>query len=74
MVPSSLANAPSQVNAYNGKRYVTSLTPTLSAKVTDPHGSGTRAQFELTADPGYADTTYSYTGTSSSVSSARRPR
>ncbi|MFD0228145.1 DNRLRE domain-containing protein [Streptomyces hirsutus] len=68
-VPSSLAISPSQVNAYNGKRYVTSLTPTLSAKVTDPDGSSTKAQFEVTADPGYADTTYSYTGTSPSVSS-----
>ncbi|MET9383412.1 DNRLRE domain-containing protein [Streptomyces sp. NPDC002928] len=67
--PSSLAISPSQVNAYNGKRYVTSLTPTLSAKVTDPDGSGTKGQFEITADPDYADTTYSYTGTSSSVSS-----
>ncbi|GGT53593.1 hypothetical protein GCM10010207_62040 [Streptomyces atratus] len=69
VVPSSLAISPSQVNAYNGKRYVTSLAPTLSAKVTDPDGSNTKAQFEITADPGYADTTYSYTGTSSSVSS-----
>ncbi|MFI6249947.1 DNRLRE domain-containing protein [Streptomyces sp. NPDC051016] len=68
-VPSSAAISPSQVNAYNGKRYVTSLTPTLSAKVTDPDGSGTKGQFEITADPAYADTTYSYTGTSSSVSS-----
>ncbi|MFB7336883.1 DNRLRE domain-containing protein [Streptomyces adustus] len=68
-VPSSLAIAPSQVNAYNGVRYVTSLTPTLSAKVTDPDGSTTKAQFEVTADPAYADTTYAYTGTSSSVAS-----
>lgn len=68
-VPSSLAISPSQVNAYNGKRYVTSLTPTLSAKVSDPDGSSTKAQFEVTADPAYADTTYSYTGTSASVSS-----
>ncbi|MEU6374579.1 DNRLRE domain-containing protein [Streptomyces sp. NPDC046909] len=68
-VPSSLAISPSQVNAYNGKRYVTSLTPTLSAKVTDPDGSSSKGQFEITADPTYADTTYSYTGTSSSVSS-----
>ncbi|MEU9734450.1 DNRLRE domain-containing protein [Streptomyces sp. NPDC048002] len=67
--PSSLAISPSQVNAYNGKRYVTSLTPTLSAKVTDPDGSSTKGQFEITADPTYADTTYSYTDTSSSVSS-----
>ena len=67
--PSSLAISPSQVNAYNGKRYVTSLTPTLSAKVTDPDGSSSKGQFEITADPAYADTTYSYTGTSSSVAS-----
>lgn len=67
--PSSLAISPSQVNAYNGNRYVTSLTPTLSAKVTDPDGSNAKAQFEITADPAYADTTYTYTGTSSAVSS-----
>ncbi|UIX31309.1 DNRLRE domain-containing protein [Streptomyces sp. GQFP] len=68
-VPSSAAIAPSQVNAYNGKRYVTSLNPTLSAKVTDPDGSKTKAQFEITPDPTYADTTYTYTGTSVSVAS-----
>ncbi|MEV7341410.1 DNRLRE domain-containing protein [Streptomyces sp. NPDC093544] len=67
--PSSAAISPSQVNAYNGVRYGTSLTPTLSAKVTDPDGSATKAQFEVTADPAYADTTYSYTGTSASVAS-----
>ncbi|MCX5558357.1 DNRLRE domain-containing protein [Streptomyces sp. NBC_00038] len=67
--PSSAAIAPSQLNAYNGKRYVTSLTPTLSAKVTDPDGSSTKGQFEITADPAYADTTYAYTGTSASVAS-----
>ncbi|WP_324604865.1 DNRLRE domain-containing protein [Streptomyces xylophagus] len=67
--PSSAAISPSQVNAYNGKRYVTSLTPTLSAKVTDPDGSATKGQFEVTADPAYADTTYTYTATSSSVAS-----
>ncbi|MFV0138159.1 DNRLRE domain-containing protein [Streptomyces sp. HMX87] len=68
-VPGSLAISPSQVNAYNGRRYVTSLTPTLSAKVTDPDGSATKAQFEITPDPAYADTTYTYTGTSPSVAS-----
>ncbi|WP_232838728.1 DNRLRE domain-containing protein [Streptomyces geranii] len=67
--PGSAAIAPSQVNSYNGSRYVTSLTPTLSAKVTDPDGSATRGQFEITADPAYADTTYTYTATSSSVTS-----
>ncbi|WEH17125.1 DNRLRE domain-containing protein [Streptomyces sp. VNUA24] len=68
-LPASTAISPSQVNTYNGNRYVTSLTPTLSAKVTDPDGSKTKAQFEISADPAYADTTYSYTGTSASVAS-----
>jgi len=68
-VNASAAIAPSVVNAYNGKRYVTSLTPTLTAKVTDADGSSVKGQFEVTADPAYADTTYSYTGTSPSVSS-----
>ncbi|MGW9436363.1 DNRLRE domain-containing protein [Streptomyces sp. NPDC055607] len=68
-VPSSSAISPSQTNSYNGKRYVTSLTPTLSAKVTDPDGSASKAQFEITADPAYADTTYAYTATSAAVAS-----
>ncbi|MFJ9246954.1 DNRLRE domain-containing protein [Streptomyces sp. NPDC101776] len=66
---SASAISPSAVNAYNGKRYVTSLTPTLSAKVTDADGSTVKGQFEITADPVYADTTYTYTGTSASVAS-----
>ncbi|MFD7898501.1 hypothetical protein [Streptomyces sp. NPDC059743] len=57
------------MNAYNGKRYVSSLTPTLSAKVTDADGSTVKGQFEVTADPAFSDTTYSYTGMSGSVSS-----
>ncbi|MFE7933054.1 DNRLRE domain-containing protein [Streptomyces sp. NPDC057456] len=68
-IPSAMSIAPSQVNSYNGKRYVTSLTPTLSAKVTDADGSKTKGQFEITADPAYADNTYSYTASSSSVAS-----
>ncbi|MFJ2260626.1 DNRLRE domain-containing protein [Streptomyces sp. NPDC087844] len=68
-VPASGAIAPSQVNAYSGKRYVTSLTPSLSAKVTDADGSKTKAQFEITPDPAYADTTYAYTASSASVAS-----
>ncbi|MBK3575605.1 DNRLRE domain-containing protein [Streptomyces sp. MBT65] len=68
--PSSPAIAPSQVNAYSGKRYITTYTPTLSAKVTDPDGSSTKAQFEVTNDPAYtSEATYSYTVTSSSVPS-----
>ncbi|MFJ8112627.1 DNRLRE domain-containing protein [Streptomyces sp. NPDC096132] len=68
-VPSSTAISPSQVNAYNGKRYVTSLTPTLSSKVTDADGANAQAQYEITADPAYADTTYSYTAYGKTVAS-----
>ncbi|MCT9076987.1 DNRLRE domain-containing protein [Streptomyces fulvoviolaceus] len=68
-VPTLRAISPSQVNAYNGKRYVTSLTPTLSARVTDADGSNTKAEFEVTADPDYADTAYSYTAFGKSVAS-----
>ncbi|MFJ8493715.1 DNRLRE domain-containing protein [Streptomyces sp. NPDC094038] len=67
---SSLAISPSSVNAYSGKRYVTTYTPTVSAKVTDADGSTVKAQFEITNDPSYSgETSYSYTGTSSSVAS-----
>ncbi|MFD5722653.1 DNRLRE domain-containing protein [Streptomyces sp. NPDC127036] len=66
---STAAISPSALNAYSGKRYVTSLTPTLSAKVSDPDGSSVKGQFEVTADPASADTTYSYTATTSSVAS-----
>ncbi|MFJ6725699.1 DNRLRE domain-containing protein [Streptomyces sp. NPDC091281] len=69
-ITGSLAISPSAVNAYNGKRYVTSYSPTLSAKVTDPDGSTVKAQFEITNDPTYSgETPYSYTSTSSSVAS-----
>ncbi|MFE4798309.1 hypothetical protein ACFRFL_25320 [Streptomyces sp. NPDC056708] len=68
-VPSSTAIAPSQVNSYNDKRYVTSLTPTLSSKVTDADGSNARAQYEITSDPAYADTTYAYTAYGKTVAS-----
>ncbi|MEU1183824.1 DNRLRE domain-containing protein [Streptomyces sp. NPDC005820] len=68
--PTSVAVSPSAVNAYSGKRYVTTYTPTLSAKVSDPDGSTVKAQFEITNDPAYSgETSYSYTATSSSVSS-----
>ncbi|MER7480226.1 DNRLRE domain-containing protein [Streptomyces sp. NPDC126510] len=67
---SALAVSPSTVNAYNGSRYVTSLTPLLSAKVTDADGSTVKAQFEVTPNPTYNDAgTYAYTGTSSGVAS-----
>ncbi|WP_343243089.1 DNRLRE domain-containing protein [Streptomyces sp. SID12501] len=67
---SGLAVSPSSVNAYSGKRYVTTYTPTLSAKVTDADGSTVKGQFEITNDPSYSgETSYSYTATSASVSS-----
>ncbi|WP_181139696.1 DNRLRE domain-containing protein [Streptomyces sp. Ru71] len=67
---SAQAVAPSSVNAYNGKRYVTSLTPTLSAQVGDPGGAEVQGQFEVTPDPAYNDAgSYTWTGTSASVTS-----
>ncbi|WOX08751.1 DNRLRE domain-containing protein [Streptomyces sp. N50] len=67
-VPTATAISPSQVNAYSGRRYVTTYTPTVSAKVTDVDGSSAKAQFEITNDPAYSgETSYSYTGTSASV-------
>ncbi|MGX9889320.1 DNRLRE domain-containing protein [Streptomyces sp. NPDC002276] len=67
---SALAISPSSVNAYSGKRYVTTYTPTVSAKVTDADGSTVKGQFEITNDPSYSgETTYSYTGISASVAS-----
>jgi RHS repeat-associated protein len=67
---SSLAISPSAVNAYSGKRYVTTYTPTLSAKVTDADGSTVKGQFEITNDPSYtSEASYSSTVTSASVAS-----
>ncbi len=65
----SAAIQPSVVNAYNGSRYVTSLTPTLSAKVTDADGGNAQAQFEITPNPTNADTTYTYTAYGKTVAS-----
>ncbi|MER6441704.1 DNRLRE domain-containing protein [Streptomyces sp. NPDC001185] len=67
---SALGVSPSAVNAYNGTRYATSLTPLLSAKVADLDGGTAKAQFEVTPNPTYNDAgTYAYTGTSASVGS-----
>ncbi|WEH40023.1 DNRLRE domain-containing protein [Streptomyces sp. AM 2-1-1] len=67
---SESAISPSAVNAYSGKRYITSYTPTLSAKVTDPDGSAVKGQFEISNDPAYTgEATYSYTAVSASVAS-----
>ncbi|MEV0741503.1 DNRLRE domain-containing protein [Streptomyces sp. NPDC050549] len=66
----ALAISPSSVNAYSGKRYITTYTPTLSAKVTDVDGSSVKGQFEVTNDPAYSsESAYSTTFTSSSVAS-----
>lgn len=68
--PSAVGIQPSSVNAYSGKRYVTTYTATLSAKVTDPDGSSVKAQYEITNDPSYtSEATYSSTVTSASVAS-----
>lgn len=66
---SSSAVSPNYPNPYNGKTYVTSLTPTLSAKVTDADGGNAQGQYEITADPAYADNTYSYTAYGHTVAS-----
>ncbi|WP_051900875.1 DNRLRE domain-containing protein [Streptomyces aureus] len=66
---SASAVSPSVANAYNGKRYVTSLTPMLSAKVSDADGGTVKAQFEVTPDPAYNDTSYTYTATTAAVAS-----
>ncbi|WP_411103913.1 DNRLRE domain-containing protein [Streptomyces sp. cmx-4-9] len=66
---SAAALAPMTVNAYNGLRYATSLTPTLSANVADADGSNVKAQFEITADPAHTGPAYTYTGTTAAVAS-----
>lgn len=66
---SAQAISPSAVNAYSGKRYVTSLNPSLSAKVTDADGDNAQGQYEITADPAFADTTYTYTAYGKEVAS-----
>ncbi|MFD5470178.1 RHS repeat-associated core domain-containing protein [Streptomyces sp. NPDC127105] len=68
-VPSSWGLSPSSVNAYSGGRFTTRGTPTLWANGVVGDGDTYKAQFELTADPAFADTTYSYTGTSASTAS-----
>ncbi|MFI6284184.1 DNRLRE domain-containing protein [Streptomyces sp. NPDC051018] len=72
--PTASAISPSAVNAYNGVRYVTSGTPTLSAKVTDLDTATVRAQFEITPDPAHSGTAYTYTGTSAAVASGSDAR
>ena len=63
-VPSTSGLTSWTVNPFSGLRYTKSVTPTLVAKSADPDGQTYQAQFELSADPAFADTTYTYTGTS----------
>lgn len=67
--PTGLALTPSRTHSYSGGRFVSSLQPVLSAKLGDADPQNLKAQFEITADPAYADTTYGYTATSGAVSS-----
>ncbi|MFF3582653.1 RHS repeat-associated core domain-containing protein [Streptomyces mirabilis] len=67
--PSGWGLSPSSVNAYTGGRFTTRATPTLWAKAVDGDGGTYKAQFELSADPAFSDTTYSYTGTSANTAS-----
>ncbi|MEV0254028.1 DNRLRE domain-containing protein [Streptomyces sp. NPDC050732] len=68
--PSGVALTPSAYNSFNKRTYATSLTPTLSAKVTDPDGGTVKAQFEVSADPAFHDAgSYSWSGTSTGVAS-----
>ena len=68
-IPLSWAVSPESVHAASGVHYTTNATPTLRAKAVDADGGTYQAQFELTADPAAADTTYSFTGTSSATAS-----
>ncbi|GAA3399309.1 DNRLRE domain-containing protein [Streptomyces roseoviridis] len=69
-VPTGLTLSPSTLNAQEKRTYVTSATPVLAAKVSDPDGSAVTAQFEVTADPATKDAgTYAHTMTSASVAS-----
>ncbi len=50
--PTSVAITPQFVNPNNGVRYVTSTTPAVSAKVSDPDGGNVRAEFEVSTTAG----------------------
>lgn len=69
-VPTAVTVTPSNVNPANKRRYVTTLTPALAAKVSDADGGTVKAQFEITPDPAFNDAgSYSFTATSAGVSS-----
>ncbi|WP_432114669.1 DNRLRE domain-containing protein [Streptomyces sp. S1] len=68
--PTGVALSPSTLNAYDKRTYVTSATPVLTAKVSDPDGSALTTQFEVTADPATKDAgDYAHTMTGTSVAS-----
>ncbi|MBX9420903.1 DNRLRE domain-containing protein [Streptomyces lateritius] len=69
-VPTNLAVNPLRTEA--SLPTVSSLTPTLQAKVADlDAGSTLTAEFQVEPDPGHADTTYTWTGkTAQAVSGA----
>ncbi|MFC9327372.1 RHS repeat-associated core domain-containing protein [Kitasatospora sp. NPDC057015] len=67
--PLSWAVSPESVHGVSGVHYTTSATPTLRAKAVDADGGTYQAQFELSADPAVADTTYAFTGMSSATAS-----
>ncbi|MFJ2738034.1 DNRLRE domain-containing protein [Streptomyces sp. NPDC087440] len=62
--------APSSYNEFNKQTYVTSPTPTFSAKVSDPDSGTVKAQFEVTAVSAAANG-YAWTATSAGVASGQ---
>ncbi|MFF8770334.1 RHS repeat-associated core domain-containing protein [Kitasatospora sp. NPDC015120] len=67
--PLAWAVSPESVHGPSGVHYTTSATPTLRAKAVDADGGTYQAQFEITADPAFGDTTYSYTANSAPTAS-----
>ncbi|WP_406271152.1 DNRLRE domain-containing protein [Actinacidiphila glaucinigra] len=68
--PSALTVSPGSTTS--GVRTVTSVNPVLSTKVTDADaGASLTTQFNIEADPAYADTHYSYTKTAAAVASGK---
>ncbi|MFI1018623.1 DNRLRE domain-containing protein [Streptomyces sp. NPDC020965] len=64
-----VALSPSSYNPFNQWTYATSVTPTFSAKVTDPEGAPVKAQFEVVGEPAADGTVYNWIGTSGAVAS-----
>ncbi|GGZ49863.1 hypothetical protein GCM10010387_50190 [Streptomyces inusitatus] len=66
---SAVAFTPSAHNPFNQRTYATSVTPTFTAKVTDPEGAAVKAQFEVVGEPAADGSVYTWTGTSAAVAS-----